>query len=314
MASRESTILDADEPLTAEVTNPTPTFGFSRPVEGTYWGDDWDYNFDILEHFLTVRDLQGNIGDYTPNSNRLFLATGTGRISVGNGTTWDAIPTTGENPQFNSASVSSAPSASTDVARQAELSDLADNPHGNAQHTETYVTSADIGDYTEADVAETITATWTFNGGIDASDVTMDTASVSTAPTASTDVLRQSELTTHTGVSDAHHSRYTDDEARAAVDTSGGSGGLESTTQTSNYTASAGDLVLADASGGGFTVTLPAPSTTLNVAVKKIDATTNAVTIATPGTETIDGASQLSITGENYSRSIASDGSNYFIV
>lgn len=86
------------------------------------------------------------------------------------------------------------------------------------------------------------------------------------------------------------------------------------TTQTSDYTASDNDTVLADASGGDITITLPAPDDEIKVIIKKIDSSSNTVTVATPGSETIDGQSSLSISAQYVSRSIVSDGSNYFIV
>lgn len=75
------------------------------------------------------------------------------------------------------------------------------------------------------------------------------------------------------------------------VSVAGGSG-LPQTivTKTSAYTAAAGELVRANAASGGFTVTLPAsPDVGRLVAVKKIDATSNTVTVAPSGGGTIDG-------------------------
>jgi len=86
------------------------------------------------------------------------------------------------------------------------------------------------------------------------------------------------------------------------------------TTETGAYTASDGDLVLADASSSGFTVTLPSPNAGDVVTVKKIDSSTNAVTIATPGAETIDGHSTITISAQFASRDFVSDGTNYFMV
>jgi hypothetical protein len=86
------------------------------------------------------------------------------------------------------------------------------------------------------------------------------------------------------------------------------------TTETGAYTANENDVVLADASGGAFTVTLPSPSTDIAVTVKKIDGTSNAVTIATPGSETIDGSSDRTLTGQYVSRTVISDGSEYYII
>lgn len=87
------------------------------------------------------------------------------------------------------------------------------------------------------------------------------------------------------------------------------------TTQTGTYTASVGEVVLADASGGAFTVTLPtADSGMCPVVVKKIDSSSNAVTVATPNNETIDGQASLSITNQYTTRSITSEGSNYYVI
>lgn len=86
------------------------------------------------------------------------------------------------------------------------------------------------------------------------------------------------------------------------------------TVETGAYTANKNDIVLADASGGAFSVTLPAPDTGIKVNVKKTDSSSNNVTISTPNAETIDGMSSLSISSQYVSRTITSDGSNYFII
>ena len=76
---------------------------------------------------------------------------------------------------------------------------------------------------------------------------------------------------------------------------SGGSGaGLPSnvTTKTTTYTAVANDLVLADTSSAGFTVTLPSnPATGALVAVKNIGTGGHTLTIQASGGGTIDGSS-----------------------
>jgi len=82
---------------------------------------------------------------------------------------------------------------------------------------------------------------------------------------------------------------------------------------SSNTTASAQNVLLADASGSALTVTLPSPSTDVDVTVKKTDSSGNAVTIATPGGQTIDGQSSIGITAQYASRTVVSDGNNYFI-
>lgn len=86
------------------------------------------------------------------------------------------------------------------------------------------------------------------------------------------------------------------------------------TSVSSAYTASEQDVVLADASGSAFSVTLPSPSTDVDVVVKKTDSSSNAVTVATPGSETIDGDSSRTITGQYNALTIVSDETNYYIV
>jgi hypothetical protein len=75
------------------------------------------------------------------------------------------------------------------------------------------------------------------------------------------------------------------------LESAGSGSGLPSnfTARTSAYTASAGDFVLADATGGTFQVTLPAGTAGQLIAVKKVDGTANAVTVDVTGGGTIDG-------------------------
>lgn len=75
----------------------------------------------------------------------------------------------------------------------------------------------------------------------------------------------------------------------------GGGSGFPSrfVTETSNYDAVAGDFVLCDTSGGGFTVTLPlsAANAKANICVKKISSDQNVLTIAASGSDKIDAQS-----------------------
>jgi len=86
-------------------------------------------------------------------------------------------------------------------------------------------------------------------------------------------------------------------------------------TVTANYTMTwADETILADASGGAITVTLPDPAAYPNyeVMIKKIDSSANAVTVAPHGTETIDGASSLTLANQNDAVRLRSDGTNWF--
>jgi hypothetical protein len=86
------------------------------------------------------------------------------------------------------------------------------------------------------------------------------------------------------------------------------------TTVTGNYTIDENEVVLADASGGSITVTLPSPSEASIITVKKTDSSSNSVVIATPSSESIDGGTSLTITGQYVSRELVSDGSDYYII
>jgi len=88
----------------------------------------------------------------------------------------------------------------------------------------------------------------------------------------------------------------------------------QSVTTTASVTAADRQIVLGDASGGALTVTLPAVFDAQLVTVKKIDSSSNAVTIATPGTETIDGQGSIDLVTQFSARELTSDGSNYFII
>lgn len=85
------------------------------------------------------------------------------------------------------------------------------------------------------------------------------------------------------------------DDGSALQSFGGGAGGglTPTATKTANYTAVSGDLVLCDASGGAFNVTLPTATNGHYVAVKKSngDSSFNAITII----GTIDGVSNTTI-------------------
>jgi hypothetical protein len=88
-------------------------------------------------------------------------------------------------------------------------------------------------------------------------------------------------------------------------------------TVTSAYTLTSSDsTVLANASSAAFTVTLP-DATTCNgreYVIKKIDSSTNAVTVGVTGTQTIDGASSYSLALQNKYVAVQSNGSNWYII
>lgn len=91
-------------------------------------------------------------------------------------------------------------------------------------------------------------------------------------------------------------------------------GTWNTTSKTTTYTAAVGDMVLANTSGGGFTVTLPsaAASTNRSVRVKKTSADANTIVVASA--DNIDGAASQSWTSQYTEIEVISDGSTWWIV
>ncbi len=93
--------------------------------------------------------------------------------------------------------------------------------------------------------------------------------------------------------------------------TPSGLGLVPTATKTGTYTAALGDLVITDASGGAFNVTLPAATGTGKpVAVAKIDTSGTAVTTLRAGSDTILGL----VSGGQTSISIRGEGDIYWLV
>ena len=84
---------------------------------------------------------------------------------------------------------------------------------------------------------------------------------------------------------------------------------------TAAATGDATEVILADATSGAFSVTLPpvAEVPGRRYAIKKTDASVNAVTIDGSGAETIDGAATVVLSTRWDFRSIVSDGSAWFV-
>ena len=88
-------------------------------------------------------------------------------------------------------------------------------------------------------------------------------------------------------------------------------------TKTSGYTLTGSDdVVLVDASGGSFTLSLPSATTNTgkSFVIKKIDSSTDYVTIDPNSTETIDGDSTTTVNTRYESITLVSDGSNWNLV
>jgi len=92
---------------------------------------------------------------------------------------------------------------------------------------------------------------------------------------------------------------------------------FSTTSKTGDYTITTADtVILADAVGAPFAITLPLASSASGYRffVKKIDSTTNAVTLTRSGSDTIDGSTTAAISVQYTSLSVLSNGTNWFIV
>ncbi len=93
---------------------------------------------------------------------------------------------------------------------------------------------------------------------------------------------------------------------------SSGSGGITPRATSTATTAAANELIVANAASAGFTVTLPAHSSGIQVWVKKVDSTANVVTVSSPA-GLIDGASTATLDVQYEALTIISDGTNWHI-
>lgn len=110
-----------------------------------------------------------------------------------------------------------------------------------------------------------------------------------------------------------------DDSTNGKVDITiaaagGGGGGYTPVNKTANYTATASDWVICNASGAGFTVTLPSPAAGANVRVTKTDATSNAIIVMGNGNSTLAGSVSYSVNSPWMSQDFCSDGTNWYCV
>ena len=88
-------------------------------------------------------------------------------------------------------------------------------------------------------------------------------------------------------------------------------------TKSTTYSAATTDsVILANAAGGAFTVTLPTAvgNTGKIFTVKRTNSGSNNVTVGTTSAQTIDGATTYAITTQYQSIDLISNGSNWFII
>src|SRR6185312_12971588 len=144
------------------------------------------------------------------------------------------------------------------------------------------------------------------------------TISTSTVPTAAqlSGLTGGTDTSLHFHSADRARSNHTGTQSLSTVSglitANGGiSGTLSQTPITANYTALTTDqVILADATAGNITVTLPAASTEGNreLFVKKVDSSANTVRVAAAGTDTIDGAASVTLSSQYAWIDIISDG------
>lgn len=92
--------------------------------------------------------------------------------------------------------------------------------------------------------------------------------------------------------------------------------GMAIVLKTASYTAANDHTILADATAGAITITLPDATAVPRrmYLIKKVDSSANAVTVSAYGTQTIDGSASVSISTQYGTLHIQSDGSNWHIL
>jgi hypothetical protein len=94
-------------------------------------------------------------------------------------------------------------------------------------------------------------------------------------------------------------------------------GTLNTSTKTSSYTISGSDTVIfADATGGNVTITIPAASGLAGYRfyIKRVDGTSNTVTVSRSGSDTIDGMSSFTLDMQYTAFAVVSNGSAWYIL
>ena len=177
----------------------------------------------------------------------------------------------------------------------------------NGSSTWAQADAADVGilsadhDTHDQDIAAAISATLKKDGG------NKPSANISWGNYKITD------LAAPTADNDAARKKYVDDAVS-------GLGSASTDTKSATYTVTDAEnktLFLCDGTSAAFTITLPAAATAgdgFEIAVKKTDASANAITIDGDGSEEIDGATTLDLPSQYDVVVIRSDGTNWQII
>lgn len=90
--------------------------------------------------------------------------------------------------------------------------------------------------------------------------------------------------------------------------------GEGATTVTANFTITSEEMILVDATSGPITIILPLPANITKIVIKKIDSSSNIVTIIPAGSETIDGQPSYQISTQYTAIDLVTDDINWFII
>ncbi len=122
---------------------------------------------------------------------------------------------------------------------------------------------------------------------------------------------------THAGVQHLHCSgsgvSITDLDVSGTTTTTGLATGVQTITAASDTLVNTDHTNLCDCTSNAITVNLPAASAGQTFVIKKIDSSSNTVTIAANGSETIDGSASITLIAEDEAVTLVSDGSNWHI-
>lgn len=70
----------------------TENHQYNTPAEGaSNWDEPLNDNFVKLDSDVEIRDVDSNLGNYNPKGNAKFLATDTGTVYLGDGSSWNEI-------------------------------------------------------------------------------------------------------------------------------------------------------------------------------------------------------------------------------
>jgi hypothetical protein len=212
---------------------------------------------------------------------------------------------------------------SSDLVDHGEMGGLLDDDHTQyLKEKASGGVAAEVPTHTHADSANAGTVDHGALDGLSDDDHTQYLKEKASGGTAA-------EVPTHTHADAANagtvsHTVLTDigTNTHAQIDTHIGTSSIHFTrpsvvSKTTTYTAGdTEEIVLADATAGAFTVTLPtaASKSGFIYTVKKTDSSAAAVTIDGDGAETIDGDASVDLASQDKVISVVSDGSNWWIV